>query len=228
MNDYICPKCASPDTQTFEMAYQSGVSETTTVGVAVARDGASGIGVASGTSETGLAQSTRPPRPKSVFLFPLFIGWWVFGFLLTLVTNADFGLVGKFFVGLFLGPFAPFVIFGEGYAGPFSLSVKVLAGIAIVAGSAVSAYAQNWNEKTFPTLAREWSSSWLCKRCGYRWRMAGTTTPSAAAKPLGASGAGKYAEKCPKCGVMVPYHPHQMGDKVPCPQCKAKVFLRYH
>jgi hypothetical protein len=162
MSNNQCPRCKSPEIQTFEMAYLSGVSVNSTVGAGVVGDGI-GVGAASGTSETLLAQSIAPPKEKSAILFPLLIAWWIFGFLIVWENEKEGGLFSATFIGLVVGPFAPFMTLKP------LISFYWAAVIGIVLGGLKCFFAYRWNTKHFPDLMRQWKSSWLCRRCGNKW-----------------------------------------------------------
>lgn len=140
-----CPKCHSENTQTLEMVYKQGTHNTSGSvdlgGVAVA-SGGFGVGAATG-SMSGTSQSKLAWEARP----PEQMGY---GFEMFLCFVAGF-----------------LVLLGMLFTGAWGFHV---AGLAILAFALRMARGTHRYRKAFPETVIRWKSSWVCLRCGTRFR----------------------------------------------------------
>lgn len=143
--DFKCPNCGSDNIQRFEVAFQNGISDTSSVttGVGIAGDGL-GVGAAktNSTSQSALSMSVAPPAKKSV----------VKKFLLNCVI--------AFFIG---GIMTSYLI-------PDMLKEVFFAAVMLI--PAYLAYKNyKWNKEEWPMLMERWHNSYICLRCGNKFEL---------------------------------------------------------
>ncbi len=139
-----CSKCDSNNTQSFEMAWQTGTSGGT-IKAGTIGGGTAGFGVASTSGKTSsqslLAEQLAPPTPPT--------------------TNAlaVFGLpVAGFIVGLLQIP-----ILG-------TAPVVLLPLVGFVGGIVISQSQIKKAMPAFEKLYARWQRSWICLKCGHAWQ----------------------------------------------------------
>jgi hypothetical protein len=139
---YQCPRCASADVQAFSVLHLAGISSTSAFGVDVAGD----FGAIGGRTQSLLSIVASPPKKKNM--------------------NEGF-IIG--FVGCLLGLFFWFGA-SQCDAGNIGGAVFLIASVvSIFLGVIRSGSNSRWNRERFPSLYKDWQSSWLCKRCGNTW-----------------------------------------------------------
>lgn len=141
----FCSECNSGEIQKVSLVYESGITHSTsrTAGTGIGF-GAGGIGFGIGGAKTkgihvnATAQRVAPPSKASI-LWPVIV--LIVAVWLSLVIFSSAGSqaagVGWFFLVVF-GGISGFIIYRR----------------------------VTWNRNVFPSLADQWSRSYLCNRCG--------------------------------------------------------------
>lgn len=149
-----CPRCGSENTKSFPMVHQQGIStidlDTTSVGGGYQFGEGGGAfvlgtsGSASGTSQSSLSMATAPPKRKASYA--------IVGYVLAAIVAAVFTArvwQANWILGLVW-------------------SAMLLGGFGLWAKSLMKRYEniENYNEKEYPRLYKNWQNSYLCFRCG--------------------------------------------------------------
>ena len=144
---FQCPHCGSGDIQKCEMIYMNGTvnhSSTTTIGNYESET--------SGQASTSLAQSVAPPTQKEEH----WIATAVCGFITVMIVHGlwkDF--TSPFGHGIHTGHLIAALIFGAFTWAFYTMTQE----------------ATEYNEKQFPLEYDEWKNSYVCFRCGNRFRL---------------------------------------------------------
>jgi hypothetical protein len=156
------------------MAYQCGTSSVSGTGVGVDLAGDFSVAGVRGEAQTLLAQSTSPPKGKSVFWVPFLLAWLITGFILMMFVashDKNSSLLGILWQGTIGSLAGAFGLFQDHLFDNSNADMDVPSLIALVAGLAIGfikgARAERWNSTQFPQRIRQWSASWVCRRCGY-------------------------------------------------------------
>lgn len=152
---WTCPHCESENTQALSVLYDSGTSDTTSVGVGVAA-GRAVVGAAGSTTTSRLADTVAPPLTK-----------YVEAFLGVLVLGCMLGVGGCFTTQRAL----------EHYYGP-DADVSWAFGLPLYVPAAF-AVAMLFRIPDTVRDQRTWRRSALCLRCGSRFQVASTSSPAA-------------------------------------------------
>lgn len=135
--EFVCPNCHSDQIQRFEVAYTSGLADTssTTVSGGVLGMRVLGIGGAvsktKGTSQTVLSAKTAPPSKKGYIKSPLIVG---------LIVGAIAGGV---------------------------LNSEIAFNIGFLLSAGYKVYkAYDFNNNIWPGMMERWRNSYICSRCG--------------------------------------------------------------
>lgn len=147
-NVYECPYCQSDNIQSYNIAYASGFSNVSgiTTGVGVGMGGRVGVGVGNtvGTQQTVLSMMAEPPKKKSTT--SLFI---------------------KGSLGIYFGLGLVLLVSG--------LSKNNWSLLLYVVAYAILIYAIHrrtvWNREVYPNLRKDWEHTYICLRCGNRFRL---------------------------------------------------------
>jgi DNA-directed RNA polymerase subunit RPC12/RpoP len=148
--DMACPECGSQQTQTVSMAYAAGTSRGRTVGMGIAAvgDGLMPAMIGGKTrSQTDLARRLAPPLPR------VSQGGWA-------------GLAGILLAGMTAATMHENGIPADQFL-PVAVAI-VLASIVLAVWMGMRARA--YNGSTHRKLMDQWNASWVCLRCGQRWR----------------------------------------------------------
>lgn len=149
--DFDCPQCGSHNTASYEMAYTSGTHSGYASGTGIDFDGNIGAGGGRFSMKSGLAEQTAPPvRPTLGCLVPTFLA---FGLVMLLIFTVP--ILSRIFqisdrVIIYLIPGLFIVLY------PLSLFY----------------FNRDLKRSSLPRYydqLMQWQSSWICRRCGYRW-----------------------------------------------------------
>ena len=141
-----CPKCACADTQSYEMAYQTGTSSGRINTLSYNADvGFIGTG-GTVTNRTMLASQVSPPVASDETV-EILVGFVLSIILLTITSIFLFSVIGV--LGFPLG----FVIIGGLVFGLYKLTKPT----------------RQKNKLNYEQNIAKWSRSWICLRCGASW-----------------------------------------------------------
>jgi hypothetical protein len=152
-----CPRCASPNVQSFEVIYEMGTSDMGSNSVGFAPGVGMVFGATSGTQRTRAALNASPPARRDltgpVLAIILGVGIVLFAGLVILT-------------GLGSGDRR-----GDSLAQVFSCFLFVLlVGIGILIAGISSAKSVNkWNTFEYPRLRETWLRSFRCLKCGHEF-----------------------------------------------------------
>jgi hypothetical protein len=140
-----CPHCQSSNTARCEMIYLAGTSRVGGRAVGITLDGAVAVGGIGGRTQTGLAQSCRPPRP---FLHGLTVAALIVG------AAGNAGFAWWQIVGAGLDLYAPGALIRVCLFGVAGAILGGLIGFGL-------------ERATFPyAKMTEWRRRWICTTCG--------------------------------------------------------------
>ena len=144
-----CPKCASPETRSFEMTYLSNTSTGSLVAGSYNFSGG-GATITTGklSQQSNLAGYVQPPIAPTM------------GMGLVIV-----GVV----IALFFGMFLMGNLIRANYA---AFGLFVMLGLPIFAGYQCYRYEKIGYLRRFAVFnsqLEQWRASWICMRCGHRW-----------------------------------------------------------
>ena len=138
-----CPSCTSDNTQSFQMAYQSGTTSGTLIGISER----GGIGVAGGKSQSVLAKSLKPPTADGslgegiAYIFIMVVAFNVIGVALMVLIDPVLGIF-------------------------ISIALTIAVGIfGVIKGRR----SKGENERNFKLAMDRWRRSWICLKCGGTW-----------------------------------------------------------
>ena len=154
-----CPRYHSENTQSFEMVYSSGTSKGSVAALSFDVDSGSVISTGGAVSrQSNLAASVAPPLPP-----PMGANQIIVKGLIACLTALVVGLMAWWATGYFLSAdVATFI--GVGLA-----IVIVIAGIAW--GGYIESVRHTKNMEEFKRVKlADWRRSWICLRCGHRWK----------------------------------------------------------
>lgn len=141
---YQCPRCHSENIQSYPVIHSTGFSKInlTTVGVGFSDSLGVGRAESHGTKQTNLAAFTTPPKKKSVWKRFLFT--WAIG----------------------SGPIVWILRLCR-----FDLIAKIAEIGSLILGCILAYLAFQWNKSVFPQLIQDWEHSYICLRCGARFKL---------------------------------------------------------
>lgn len=147
-NVFECPYCQSENIQSYNIAYASGFSNVSgvTTGVGVGMSGRVGVGVGNtvGTQQTVLSMMAPPPKKKSTTsLFIMGTLGIYFGLGLVLLVSG----LSKSNWSLLL------------YIGAYAILIYAIHRRTV------------WNRTVYPQLRRDWERTYICLRCGNKFRL---------------------------------------------------------
>ena len=147
-NVFECPYCQSENIQSYNIAYASGFSNVSgvTTGVGVGMSGRVGVGVGNtvGTQQTVLSMMATPPKKKSTTsLFIMGTLGIYFGLGLVLLVSG----LSKSNWSLLL------------YIGAYAILIYAIHRRTV------------WNRTVYPQLWRDWERTYICLRCGNKFRL---------------------------------------------------------
>lgn len=147
-NVYICPYCQSENIQSYNIAYAGGVSSVNgvTTGVGIGMNGRVGVGIGNtvGTQQTALSMMAEPPKKKSTT-----------------------GLFIKGTLGIYFGLGIVFLVSGLSKSN-WSLVIYIVAYAILVYNIHRRTV---WNREVYPELRRDWERTYICLRCGNKFRL---------------------------------------------------------
>jgi hypothetical protein len=138
-----CPRCDSENTQSFQMAYQTGTSKLLMIGISEG----GGLGLGGGKNQSALAKSVKPPEPPSsvgesiALIILLVVGFNILGAALMLLIDP--------FIGIFV-------------------AVALTIAVAIF-GAIKSRSGKDKGQRQFHLATDRWRRSWICLKCGGTW-----------------------------------------------------------
>jgi len=140
LNPYRCEQCGTPDIVAFPLLYQQGT-----------RAYSSPFGW--GSSQSHSAQAASPPHPRS-YVRPLLLwGFAIFFFLF-------WGLAGSSAV-----PTHP----KTATTTESAVAIFLFMGVACFGGMVLNLRRiAHYNREVYPQLHRDWSHTYMCRRCGNR------------------------------------------------------------
>ena len=146
----VCPKCNSNDTQSFQMAYQTGTSKGRVQTTSYNGELGVSIGSANVSSQTVLASKIQPPiEPKhDTFLGGIIIVGVTWLFAIYIAAN------GSKMLGFIFGCLCTFLEI-----------VFILAFYKRWARQASKA------QDEYKSVIAIWLRSWICLRCGANWKV---------------------------------------------------------
>jgi predicted nucleic-acid-binding Zn-ribbon protein len=137
-----CPKCASDNTQSFEMAYQTGTSSAAMIGISQP----GGIAAGAGKSSSALAKNVKPPEKESV--------------------GESIGIiVAMIIVFNFLG--VALMVLVDPFVGIFAAIILTIGGG--IFGVIKSGKGKAEKDRVFQVAMKRWRQSWICLKCGGTW-----------------------------------------------------------
>ena len=147
-NVFEYPYCQSENIQSYNIAYASGFSNVSgvTTGVGVGVGGRVGVGVGNtvGTQQTVLSMMATPPKQKSTTsLFIMGTLGIYFGLGLVLLVSG----LSKSNWSLLL------------YIGAYAILIYAIHRRTV------------WNRTVYPQLRRDWERTYICLRCGNKFRL---------------------------------------------------------
>jgi ribosomal protein L37AE/L43A len=151
-NPFACPSCGSEQTQRAAMAYAAGTTVGKTIGGAIAFAGddiVPVLGASNTESQTDLAASLSPPRPKKIHAV------WI------LVT----GLVAATLC-------AGFTIDQRSPAWQFWVVFVAIMVCFVLLAVRQANKATEHNRTAHRSALGRWNALWICHRCGHRFVLA--------------------------------------------------------
>ena len=147
-NAYVCPYCQSENIQSYNIAYAGGFSNVNgvTTGVGIGAGGRVGVGIGNtvGTQQTALSMMATPPKKKSTTsLFIMGTLGIYFGLGLVLLVSG----LSKSNWSLLL------------YIGAYAILIYTIHRRTV------------WNRTVYPQLRRDWERTYICLRCGNKFRL---------------------------------------------------------
>lgn len=150
-----CPQCASPQTQSFEMAYSMSTSSGLTAMAAYTFGVGPTIGGARSTQQSNLAAYVRPPIRVSDNS-----GWAI-----AIVSIFVAGICAVIASSVFKS------IIAVEAAGGVGAVVFVIALVALLLlGMLYQSRRRAAHSESYARDYDEWRHWWICLRCGNRWR----------------------------------------------------------
>jgi ribosomal protein L37AE/L43A len=141
-----CPRCKSPDTALLYMVHEQGTTQTASSGVLLGDVG--GLMLGGSTSTTGFAARSAPPAKRSD------IAWVV----------AVVVLAAWVWIAIKIYSSNTLVNVPACWAG------SAIAALIVGLAGWIGLGAFYWNHTTWPILHAEWKRTWICKRCGTRFK----------------------------------------------------------
>jgi len=136
----------------FELIHENGKTSSGFVGIAFGAGDDLFLG--GSKSQTGLSARTAPPAQKTDIFWFVAIVFGIGGIFLFYLANAP------------LGPDGPRVDDPDTVRG-FGLLGVVVCIVSLV----IAVNNSRWNSKVWPSLYRQWKSTWMCMRCGSCFRI---------------------------------------------------------
>lgn len=176
----VCPKCSSNDTQSFQMAYQTGTSMGRVQNTSYNYELGVSVSYANASNQTILANQLKPP------IAPSDINNVISNSSIKIYYAFAAFLIGGFFFLIIGGTFNRFFPSEDPITGNISYS-RTLAGLAIfilaMVGSSILAfwafrkvpYKQSDEykqaQRNYQKQIEHWTRSWICLRCGADWKV---------------------------------------------------------
>lgn len=157
MRSTSCPKCKSEDTQSFQMAYQTGTSKGRINAGTYSEGGGFGMAGGAVSTQTMLAGKLKPPANAETFM-------WGIVAVVVIVVMFLVTLGGTLVTEMVFTGTSPLIAF------LCSAGLGILAGVGVLfvlsktEGPKIEKI-RNEYEKAM----HKWSHSWICLRCGKEW-----------------------------------------------------------
>lgn len=154
---YDCPQCFSPQTASFEMLFSQGTQSGNLSATTVSFSGDVGLTSGQFNSQTVLAGRLTPPlEPK--------MGC---GTQISIMIGA--AISGIFIGVVILGAFDAVIGISSNSNWPLILFIVLIFGFFVCGVHLYNRFVQQKKMSDYRERLQEWSSSMICRRCGYMW-----------------------------------------------------------